>query len=155
MSSAQQWIVGTLVVLLIARLVGAITARQNPIEALLNVGPPAVISAAAGGLAVLTHKASTLRSVKSIAHGAVVSGGNHLRAHDLKHLGDRLLGDGILVYVVFAIVMAVILWEIKIGTPSRSKAPLGFRQSARYVGLGIAVPAFFGVAALYIIYTRS
>jgi hypothetical protein len=155
MTSAQAWIVGTLVLLLIGRLVGAITAKQNVVEALLNFGPPAVISAAAGGLAVLTHKADTLRRVTSISRDSVIAGGDRLRARDLNHFGNRLLADEILVYVVFAIVMAVILWEIKVGATHRNKSPLGALQWVQYIGLGFAVPAFLGVGALYIVYTRS
>jgi hypothetical protein len=155
MTSAQAWIFGTLVLLLIGRLVGAITAKQNIVEALLNFGPPAVISAAAGGLAVLTHKADRLRSVTSISRDGVIAGGDRLRVRDLTHFGDRLLADEILVYVVFALVMAVILWEIKVGVGHRSKSPLGIGQWLQYIGFGFAVPAFLGVGALYIIYTRS
>jgi hypothetical protein len=155
MTSAQVWIVGTLVLLLIGRLIGAATSKHNVAEALLNFGTPAVIAAAAGGLALLTHKAETIRSVTSISRNSVVAGGDRFGVHDLTHFGDRLLGDDIMVYVVFAIVIAVILWDIKVGAGRRDKSPLGRLEWAQYIGLGFAVPAFLGAGALYIVYTRA
>jgi hypothetical protein len=153
-TTAQSWIVGSLIFLLLSRLVAAIQARQNVAETLLNFGIPAALSAAAGGLAVLTHKAETLRGVNAISGDAVLSGSDSMRVGDLTDLGDRLLADELCVYGVFVILIGTLLWELTIGRDNREKSPSGVGWLA-YVGLGFAVPAFLGAGALYIVYTRT
>ena len=147
--------VTTLVLLVVGRLVAAVYTQQGVGEALLNVGVPAVLAAAAGGLRVLLDKAETLQRVTAIHKGDVVSAGNHLGVRDLSQMGDRLAVDGIYVYVVFAIVMAIVLFESRVGAPHRAQAPIGPLGWTRYVVLGFLVPAFFGVSALYAVYARS
>lgn len=155
MSIAQAWMAGTLLVLFMGRLVTALAAKQNVGEALLNFGIPMAVSAAAGGLAVLSRQAQTLQSVSKISRAEVVSGTSRLGIHALSKFGSTLLINDVLVYVVFVIVLCVILFEIHVAGPARATSPVDFISRAKYVGIGLVIPAAVGAAALYIIYTRS
>jgi len=155
MNTAQASMVATLVLLLIGRLFQAITTKHNPVESLLNVGVPAALSALAGGLAVLISRAQVLQNVSKIADDRIISANTSLRTHGLSRFGSTLLLDDVWVYVVWAIALGVILFEIKIAAPKRETPPVTLTGWMRYLGLGLAIPAAFGAAALYIIYKRS
>lgn len=155
MSTAQVWMAGTLLVLIMGRLVTALAAKQNIGEALLNFGIPMAVSAAAGGLAVLTRQAQTLQNASKVSGGEVVSGTSRLGIHALSKFGSTLLINDVLVYAVFVIVLCVILFEIHVAGPTRATAPADLKSRAKYIGVGLVIPAAVGAAALYIIYTRS
>jgi len=155
MNSAQTWMAFTLVGLLAARFIQAITTETKIRDVLFNLGLPAVTAAAAGGFRVLTTKAGVLQDVTLIHKGAVVSAGNQLGVTDLTHLGDHLVVDDLGVYLVFMIVLGLVLFEVRVGSAERGKAPRGPMQWTRYLGFGFIVPTFVGVFALALVYVGS
>jgi hypothetical protein len=155
MTPEQRFIAVTLVLLVLGRLVQAITTRHGVGEALANFGLPAVLAAAAGGLNLLIAKAGVLQDVSSIGGGELVSGGERLGAGEVADFGDQLLVDDIYVYIVFAILVGLILYEIKVASPRRETAPVRATAYLGYIGLGYLLPNLFGASALYLIYIRS
>jgi hypothetical protein len=152
MNTAQASMVAALVLLLIGSLVRAITTESNTLETLLNIGVPMALSALAGGLTILIKHAEVLQDASSVAHGKVIAGSTVLGVHGLSRFGGSLLLDDVWVYVVWAIALGVILFDIKVAAPERKIGP---KSWPRYLGLGLALPAALGAAALFIIYTRS
>lgn len=155
MNSAQQWMLGVLLILVVGRLYQAINAKQAVAEALFNFGGPAVLAAAAGGLRLLMIQAGVLQGVTSIPKGSVIAGGDRLGVEGLTQLGDQLLTNVIYVYVVFVLVLAMIFFEVKWAIDSRRTPPLRFSGWVRCLGVGYLIPAFVGGSALYLIYTAS
>jgi hypothetical protein len=145
----------TLMGIFAARLIQAITTETKIRDVLFNLGLPAVTAAAAGGFRVLTTKAGVLQDVTSIHQGTVVSGGSELGAKDLTRLGDHLVIDDLGVYLVFVIVLGLVLFEVRVGSAERGKAPRGPAQWTRYLGFGFIVPTFVGVSALVLVYVGS
>jgi hypothetical protein len=155
MNSAQQWMLVVLLLLILGRFFHALSSSEGPVEALLNLGGPAVLAAAAGGLRVLTAQAGILQEVSAIPPGHVISGGQHLNVERLGELGDNLFVDAICVYVVFLLVVAMIFFERQVAARARKNVGVTLPALVRSISLGYVLPAFIGFFALYLIYTTS
>jgi hypothetical protein len=155
MNSAQSLIAFSLAGLVFGRVVQAVLTKTSVWEVLFNLGVPAVLAAAAGGFSVLKSKAGTLQDVSAIHQGAVISAGNRLGVSELTELGNRLVIDYLAVYLVFIVTVALVLFELRVGTIERGKPPRRVSQWPRYVGLGFIVPTFFGVFAMALVYVGS
>ena len=152
---AQKWMAGVLVVLLLGRLVQAATSQQSGWEALFNLGIPAVLAAAAGGLRLLIGQSEVLQGATTTSGGEILSHGEPLGAVALKDLGDHLFVNSIYVYIVFVLVVAMIFLEAKCAISARKTLQFRIGPLIRSVGVGYLVPAFIGGFALYLMYTAS
>jgi hypothetical protein len=155
MNPAQTWIVTVLLLLLLGRLVQATTSSQGRLEALFNVGAPAVAAAAAGGLRLLLEHADALKGAVTGPNATTVANGKHLDAAALQSLGEQLFVDTIYVYIVFALVVATIFLELEWAAKARRAKEFEVTALAKRIGVGYLAPAFVGGFALYLMYTAA
>ncbi len=156
MSSGVRFLVLTGLGLLVVQVLSAAFARRKEVlPTLIHCGPAAATTAIAGAIRLLLVKAETLERVSAVDHHVVVTQGMRLNAHGIARFGSRLFVDDVLVYVIFAIFVVVIVFELRVGIQERGESPAGIGGFVRYALLGFILPLFFGVVALFLVYTRS